>query len=357
MMLAVAVVLSACALGAAFRPHGYPSINHPHPVSTSSRLLSALDEIRADTPVMLLPPSGATGTPAGGSDLPNDFKDAVFRASRQTYEFIKSGGTRCRVEFDTSVGDMTFTTIKNAAPVLKEMSKFLAELADLSRPVVTPTPPELEGLDLELFQNATKLANAQMEVTRSLRIFYPDMGVAAMTRRDWKLGTAEAEVPPCVFTANIMNDNLAPTDKLVIIACPLYSEVDAVKRILDMCEANSVPCIMLNPQLINMDQGFGVRARNLRKGLLDSFTTTYKLKTLREGAVVREHPLLFTVWKEEATQQDGYRALGTSVTDPTFEEIDNLMEGITAEEAANGGNPVLGAINEVVSFFQGMSKL
>ncbi|KAJ1435256.1 hypothetical protein B484DRAFT_359175 [Ochromonadaceae sp. CCMP2298] len=285
---------------------------------------------------MLLPPSGATGTPAGGSDLPNDFKDAVFRASRQTYEFIKSGGTRCRVEFDTSVGDMTFTTIKNAAPVLKEMSKFLAELADLSRPV---------------------LANAQMEVTRSLRIFYPDMGVAAMTRRDWKLGTAEAEVPPCVFTANIMNDNLAPTDKLVIIACPLYSEVDAVKRILDMCEANSVPCIMLNPQLINMDQGFGVRARNLRKGLLDSFTTTYKLKTLREGAVVREHPLLFTVWKEEATQQDGYRALGTSVTDPTFEEIDNLMEGITAEEAANGGNPVLGAINEVVSFFQGMSKL
>ena len=50
--------------------------------------------------------------------------------------------------------------------------------------------------------------------------------------------------------------------------------------------------------LINMDQGFGVRARNIRKTLLSTFITTYKLKTLSQGAVVREWPNKFTVWKE-----------------------------------------------------------
>jgi hypothetical protein len=198
-MLALAVVLSACVLGQAFRY--FPSFAAHPLVCSSSRLLQTLDEIRADsTPVMLLPPSGQTGTPAGGSELPNDFKDAVFRASKRSMEFIKGGGTRCKVEFDTSVGDMTYTSIKNAAPVLKEMSKFLAEEADLSRPEAISPPEGLEGVELQLFLNATALAGAQMEVTRSLRIFYPDMGVAALTRRDWKMGTAQAEVPPCVFT-------------------------------------------------------------------------------------------------------------------------------------------------------------
>ena len=72
------------------------------------------------------------------------------------------------------------------------------------------------------------------------------------------MGSAVSEVPYCVQTANIQNDPIADTDKLVLILCPLYSEADFVKRLLDLCSATNTPCILINPELINMDQGFGV---------------------------------------------------------------------------------------------------
>jgi hypothetical protein len=52
---------------------------------------------------------------------------------------------------------------------------------------------------------------------------------------------------------------LDPSDKVAVILCPQSSEVDFVKRIMEMCEAASVPIIMINPNLVNMDQGYGVR--------------------------------------------------------------------------------------------------
>lgn len=38
--------------------------------------------------------------------------------------------------------------------------------------------------------------------TKTMRIFFPDMGAAALVRRDWKMGSIFPEVPPCVFTGS-----------------------------------------------------------------------------------------------------------------------------------------------------------
>ena len=81
------------------------------------------------------------------------------------------------------------------------------------------------------------------------------MGAAALARRDWKMGTFESQVPFCVQTSNIQNDVILPTDKIVIILCPQYSETDYVERIVDVCDIQNIPCILINPELINMDQG------------------------------------------------------------------------------------------------------
>ena len=80
------------------------------------------------------------------------------------------------------------------------------------------------------------------------------------------MGTDVSMVPPCVLTANIQNDPLEISDKVVILLCPLYSEVDYVKRVLDEADMKKIPVIMVNPNLINPDQGFGVRK---------SFSTCY----------------------------------------------------------------------------------
>ena len=44
--------------------------------------------------------------------------------------------------------------------------------------------------------------------------------------------------------------------------CPLYSEVESVQRVMNMCNDLNIECIMINPQLYNMDQGFGLSKYN-----------------------------------------------------------------------------------------------
>ena len=67
-------------------------------------------------------------------------------------------------------------------------------------------------------------------------------------------------------------------------------------------------------------------ARNIRKNVLETFTTTYKLKTLTKGALVREWPHDFSVWKEDETIPEGYSELGKFAEQPSGQEISDLFE-------------------------------
>lgn len=177
------------------------------------------------------------------SYLPDSFEDAIERAAKCTVKSVKSGLLRVRIDFDTSIGDMTYTSLKNSLPFMKRFSKSIATLLELSPIDFSPVNPE----ELPVVE------------TRTLRVFFPDMGAAVLARRDWKMGSNDSEVPLCMYTANIQNDAIEDTDKAVIILCPLYSEADYVGRIADTCLQRNIPCIMINPNLINGDQGLGVR--------------------------------------------------------------------------------------------------
>lgn len=171
-------------------------------------------------------------------------------------------------------------------------------------------------------------------------------------------------MPASVRTANIQNDPLETTDKLAILLCPLSYEIDSVKRVKDICEAANIPCIMINPNLINMDQGFGYRARELRNNLIVPFTMMYKLKTLSDGAIVREYPKGYSLWMEdEGVEDSGYRLLQSFVNDPPNEVVMDLLdlnlppkeeEGV---EESGASKAAKGVFKEVSSFFEGLSKL
>jgi hypothetical protein len=230
---------------------------------------------------------------------------------------------RIRIDIDTTVGDLTYTSIKNTLPVLKELVKVMARGLDLSMPVPTPADNETSlAITEEMMQQTMKNS---FNPDRTLRIFFPDMGAAALVRRDWKMGSALPEVPPCIFASNIQNDPLLDTDKLAIILCPRYSETDFVKRVMDMCDEKGVPCLLLNPELINMDQGYGVRARNIRSVILSTFTLVYKLTTLSDGALVRDYPRGFTIWVEDESQDEGYTMLKSYTTEPSRETVDEVF--------------------------------
>ena len=343
------------------------------------------------------------------SELPASFNDAVKGVASRTLDVInKTGGKRVRIDYDTSIGDMTYTSIKNTLPMMKELASILHTEMDLSYtavsgykdPIAFTKVPEIpndmktteeyitkndvdekadvalmaeqeindalaradtEKKAMEVFEQSLSVVDGGVaKDDRTLRIFFPDMGAAALARRDWKMGSPISEVPSSIFTANIQNDPLVKSDKLAVILCPLSSETDYVKRVLDMCVEADIPCVLINPQLINMDQGFGVRARNLRKTLLNTFTTSYKLKTTKFGAIVREWPLGFSVWNEDSSTEDGYRLLETYREDPPRELVDELYDAANPENPdAKVSEPSVAktVAKEIFSFFQGLSKI
>lgn len=56
--------------------------------------------------------------------------------------------------------------------------------------------------------------------------------------------------------------------------------------------------------------------------------TSYKLKTMATGAVVREWPMGYSVWNEDDTAPDGsgYRLLETYKNDPARELVNDLYD-------------------------------
>lgn len=212
------------------------------------------------------------------SNLPDAFSDAVRKAAMRTIDCITAGKKRIRIDFDTSIGDQTYTSIKNSIPLMKELSVILSQEMDLTMTmgeddeVEEVATGELAILESQISKESTDVTAEVSSVApavptpvaqkveiadKTMRIFFPDMGQAALARRDWKMGTDVSEVPPCVYTANIKNDGIQTTDKVVVIICPLASEADDVQRIMAICTASNVPLVLINPDLINMDQGFG----------------------------------------------------------------------------------------------------
>ena len=91
------------------------------------------------------------------SELPESFDDAVMRASKICINAIENGYSKIRIDFDTSIGDQTYTSLKNTLPMARELVKYITDMYKIER-------------------------------EDTLRIFFPDMGAAALARRDWKMG-------------------------------------------------------------------------------------------------------------------------------------------------------------------------
>lgn len=52
------------------------------------------------------------------SELPDSFEDALNIAVECTRSAFETGNNRVRVDFDTTAGDQTYTTLKNSLPLV-----------------------------------------------------------------------------------------------------------------------------------------------------------------------------------------------------------------------------------------------
>jgi hypothetical protein len=322
------------------------------------------------------------------TELPDSLDDAAVRAAQASAAFSEASGpvARCRVDFDTSVGDETFTILKTSTEF---MQKYVSALCYALVPgaqeqrqdeimATAQARTELQELrskdtdENDKDDNKTKMKQLQEVIARggrpadwkwqgpTARVYFPDEGNAALARRDWN-APDDAKVPPCVQFAScggVQSQDIS-NDCLVFFFCPKAAESEQVEAILQRAETTAADnlklTIFVNPNLVDMGvTGFGMAGRLLRERLIEPLTYTYTLRTLQWGAITREWPASFTVWQEDENESSGYRLirmLDRLPSNPDVEEIYEMENGGQQEKKSGG------VLNALGDFVNGMMSL
>lgn len=189
------------------------------------------------------------------------------------------------VEIDTSNGDATYTLLKNTLPVVRMFS---------------PT---------------------FMRQNQIVHILLPDAGAAALLLRDW------ADVPSQLVISGLESaiDDITNVSAIIIVA-PRASDVERLQEVV-LSAAGSVPIIVLCPDLVDMGvTGLSLNARQLRERLLDSFESSYYLKTFPWGLILRAYPGYWGVWVDDSDSSVGFRLIEQLETRPSSTDIDEILE-------------------------------
>ena len=312
--------------------------------------------------------------------------DAAEIAAEACANFAEFAGplARCRVDFDTSVGDETYTILKSSSEFmqkltssvcnamipgiqdarLKEMmnvSQAKAELRDMGEPMDNDDVDVQEKRD-ELIRiirsNGRDAATSQPYDGPVARIYFPDEGSAALARRDW---AGNNLVPPCVQFSSCGGVQVQDVRKDVVVFffCPKASESDSVEKLLLKTEQAAPDLkltVFVNPNLVDMGvTGFGMAGRLLRERLIDPLVNTYYLRTLPWGALTRLWPRTFSVWQEDEGAEGGYRliaSLDRLPSNPEVEDIYDVENGLAQGKGAGGG-----FLDQFGDFVNGMMRL
>lgn len=340
------------------------------------------------------------------TELPDSFGHSIHLAVESTKEAISLGKNRLRIDFDTSLGDMTYTTLKNSLPLAKEFAKLLG-LMVLEKDKIIQVTDEKTG-ETSLDYTGKKLA-----------VFFPDTGSSVWAQQDWdinayktlhkqkqeekqKLEKGEGEinnekqqhekgegevsnektdmkkednentnpkvksksmVPPSIRLTAFQDGVVdLDTDDAFIFLCPRFAEAEAVNKLIKQIPEDK-PIVLINPELIDTGVvGFGLAGRRIKDNIEKLFERVYYLKTLNWGAVNRKWPQGYSIWFEDANVEGGYRHIKTYSSMPEEEEIESAYELANPSTEVDGvptkkENKVGGVLNELAKFIDGFQKL
>lgn len=308
------------------------------------------------------------------TELPDSLSDAAVRAAESSRNFWEATGsiyTRCRVDFDTTVGDETYTLLKATTEFMQEFVTALCyamlpgvqEQKQKEIMAVAQAQAELSSIQneetaneereeelIQIIQNQGQTGKWKGPVAR---VYFPDEGSAALARRDW------TNVPACVDFSSCGGIQVQDVSKdaLAFFFCPKASESASVEEILAKCEAseNMRMTVFVNPKLVDMGvTGFGMAGRLLRERLIDPLVHTYYLRTLPWGALTRRWPEAFSVYQEDADQAGGYRLIKMMDRLPSNPEVEDIydIENGLMEEKQSGG-----VLDQFGDFVNGMMRL
>ena len=322
------------------------------------------------------------------TELPDSLEDAAEMAALSSKDFAEASGmnARCRIDFDTSVGDETFTTLKASTEFMQkyvssliyamvpgaidvnqdrimalaqakaELQNLLSESEEEEEAEETDRIKELK----EMIASHGGLALKQWDGPK-VRIYFPDEGSAALARRDWTLDVVPIYCMEFSSCGGVQWQDIS-SDVIHLYFCPKASEAEFVEQALYSAEEKLADqlalSVFVNPNLVDMGvTGFGMAGRMLRERLIDNLVNVYYLRTLQWGALTRLYPNQFTIWQEDTNEDTGYRmikSLDRLPSNPEVEDIYDFENGIATDPSQQKGFGLLDAIGD---FVQGMTRL
>eukprot|EP00172_Hildenbrandia_rubra_P003023 Plantae.Rhodophyta-Hildenbrandia_rubra.ctg4392.p1 GENE.Plantae.Rhodophyta-Hildenbrandia_rubra.ctg4392~~Plantae.Rhodophyta-Hildenbrandia_rubra.ctg4392.p1 ORF type:complete len:295 (-),score=45.45 Plantae.Rhodophyta-Hildenbrandia_rubra.ctg4392:554-1438(-) len=230
--------------------------------------------------------------------IPSSFLASCKEVVRSSQAAIDDNVSYQFIEFDTTSGDPTYSLLKNTLPVAKA------------------------------------IAQADWDRYGGVQVVMPDVGTAAMVRRDW--GDAGGVV---------VDERQVTEDCVCVLVAPGAKEVEILQRLVDKCDR----MILLNPDLVDMGvTGLSLNARKLRDSVIDLFQTVFCLRTYDWGLLLRMWPGVWTIWKGDKSSESGFKCLKDMKMRPTDSDIEDVLnaDGDGAESVG-----FLGRIRRFLSLY------
>ena len=188
--------------------------------------------------------------------------------------------------------------------------------------VVPEIALESEGLALEF-------ANLFADYGSGVKVMFPDSGAAALARRNWGESTFQVTDMGSRFTS--IETQVSPEDEIFIVACPSAVEVERAEKLANL--AGDRPIIFLIPQLEDVAVvGIGLAARKLRERFLNNIYSSYYLRPIEGGTILRCHPSSWQIWLEK---ESGHELATELSSKPMGEDLERLMMQLTTPEEEN----------------------
>jgi Domain of unknown function (DUF1995) len=157
-----------------------------------------------------------------------------------------------------------------------------------------------------------------------LKVFFPDMGAAALARRDW--GSVPFKIEDIGTGRTPIADKIAPEDEVFLLIEPSAVEVGEVEKLCNA--AGDRPVVLLLPRLEDAAiVGIGYTARQLRDRFIKTLESCYYIRPLEGAAVFRCYP---SPWQVLLEKDDDYQLISETPKRPIGEELDRILFQATA---------------------------
>ncbi|MCC0177977.1 DUF1995 family protein [Waterburya agarophytonicola K14] len=162
-----------------------------------------------------------------------------------------------------------------------------------------------------------------------VKVMFPDTGAAALAKRNW--GEQPFQVTDMGSRFTSIETQVAPEDEIFVVACPSSVEVDRAEKLSQI--AADRPVVFLIPQLEDVAVvGIGLAARQLRERFIKNIYSSYYLRPIEDGAILRCHPFGWQIWLENEAEATNYELATELATKPMGEDLDRLMMQLTTPQ-------------------------